>query len=164
MFIHIFTAKPNRMYATLLALHSAFRWLVLFSLLAAIMVAADGYRRGRAFTKRDNALRHWTATIAHLQLLIGMILYSQSPEAGSYWKGTNGLRSEAAFFGLFHLILMLAAILLLSIGSALAKRQPGHRDKFRTMLTWFLLALLLILLANPWPFSPLAHPPLSRLI
>ena len=63
----------------LLAFHSALRWLVLIALIFSISRAAKGYFTKAAFTYADNALRHWTATIAHIQLVIGMTLYLRNP-------------------------------------------------------------------------------------
>jgi drug/metabolite transporter (DMT)-like permease len=57
---------------------------------------------------------------------------------------------------------MLTAIVLLTIGSALTKRKKDDRDKFKTMLTWFGIALIIILIAVPWPFSPFAQRPYLR--
>ena len=66
---------------------------------------------------------------------------------------------DALFFGLLHLILMLIAIVLITLVSALAKRRLTDREKFRTMLVWFTIALLMIFIAIRWPFSPLANRP-----
>jgi len=58
---------------------------------------------------------------------------------------------------------MTIAIVLLTIGSSVAKRQQTDRTKFRAMTIWFVLALLVIFAAIPWPFSPLANRPYFRL-
>jgi hypothetical protein len=58
---------------------------------------------------------------------------------------------------------MFAAVTVLTIGSAMAKRQNNQQQKFRTMLVWFIFALVIIFIAIPWPFSPLAKRPLIRL-
>ena len=58
---------------------------------------------------------------------------------------------------------MLAALILITIGSALAKRRQTDRDKFMTLLIWFSVGLTLIFLAIPWPFSPFANRPYFRL-
>ncbi|GAA0547935.1 hypothetical protein [Chitinophaga japonensis] len=149
------------MYAALIFLHSLFRWLVVISLAYAIFRACRGYISARPFTRTDNAVRHWTATIAHVQLMIGMTLYTQSPVVQYYWKHA-GAGSEMRFYGLIHIFIMLTAIALLTVGSALAKRKPTDRERFRTMFTWFLLAFILIFIAIPWPFSPLSHRPYFR--
>lgn len=152
------------MYSTLIFLHSLFRWLVLSSLVYAIFRAYRGLRSGSPFANADNAIRHWTATIAHVQLMIGCLLYFTSPVIKQLFGNFTGATSykEPAFFGVIHLSLMLAAIIVITIGSALAKRKTADRDKFRTMLLWFSVALIIIFIAIPWPFSPFANRPLIR--
>ncbi|WP_212004487.1 hypothetical protein [Chitinophaga sp. HK235] len=152
------------MYSTLIFLHSAARWLVVGSLFYAIYRAYTGYRSGRPFTETDNAIRHWTATIAHIQLVIGMILYTQSPIIQFFWKSpvTEPHLFEHLFFALIHLILMLTAIVLLIAGSAITKRKKTDQEKFRSMLLWFTIAFFILFVAIPWPFSPLSHRPYFR--
>lgn len=151
------------MYYTLLFVHSAFRWLVLISLLVAIYTAYRGYSNNGTFTKTDNRIRHWTATIAHIQLLAGILLYTQSPIIKNYFPaGNSATQPDGLFFGLIHSVLMLSAIVMITIGSAAAKRKATPRQKYKTMLLWFSAALLLILAAIPWPFSPLAGRPYFR--
>jgi drug/metabolite transporter (DMT)-like permease len=152
------------MYQTLTFYHSIVRWLLLAGLVYSIFRAFKGFRSKAAFSKMDNAARHWTATIAHVQLIIGILLYSKSPVIHYFWRNTKEAVQtlDTAFFGLIHILLMLTAIVLLTIGSALAKRKKDDRDKFKTMLTWFGLALIIILIAVPWPFSPFAQRPYLR--
>src|SRR5690606_12105583 len=109
-------------------------------------------------------LRHWTATVAHIQLMIGMILYTQSAIAKSYWSRSEAtsIDFDMTFFGLIHIGLMLISIVILTIGSAKAKRRLNDNDKFRTMLIWFSIALIIIFIAIPWPFSPLSNRPYLR--
>jgi uncharacterized membrane protein len=140
------------------------RWLVLISLVYAIFRAYRGYHLNALFSKTDNSIRHWTATIAHIQLVIGITLYSQSPFIKYFWHNLNEAMHniDAAFFGLLHIFLMLTAIILITIGSALSKRKATAKEKFRTMLVWFSVSLILIFIAIPWPFSPLANRPYFR--
>lgn len=149
------------MHTTLLLLHSAVRWLVLILIVYSIYRAFVGYTRSERFTKTDNAVRHWTATVAHIQFMIGVILYAKSPVAKAYWihPKTAVQSFDITFFGLIHIMLMLIAIVILTIGSAMAKRTPTDQEKFRIMLIWFSIALLIIFIAIPWPFSPLASRP-----
>ena len=152
------------MYLTLLLLHSTVRWLVLLSLFYSIIRAYRGYKTKSSFSKTDNVVRHWTATIAHLQLMLGIVLYSQSTLIKYFWNNFAEASKDLStlFFGLIHLILMLAAIIIITIGSAAAKRKTLDSDKFKTMFIWFSIALLLIFIAIPWPFSPLANRPYFR--
>jgi cytochrome bd-type quinol oxidase subunit 2 len=152
------------MYQTLTFYHSLIRWLVVISLIYGIYRAYKGYTAKLAFAKTDNAVRHWTATIAHIQLMIGIILYSQSPLIKYFWKNKNEAihSADTSFFSFVHPLLMLVAIVVITIGSALAKRKQADIEKFKTMLIWFTIALLLIFIAIPWPFSPLANRPYLR--
>lgn len=152
------------MYQALITLHSIVRWIVLAALIYSIYIAYTGYKRKTPFTKTHNAIRHWTATIAHIQLVIGIILYTQSPTVKYLFSNFENAKSnqEALFFGLIHIILMLTAIILITIGSALAKRRQSAQQKFKTMLIWFTISLITIIIAIPWPFSPLASRPYFR--
>jgi hypothetical protein len=140
------------------------RWLLLASLLYAIYRAYRGFTSNDQFSKTDNAIRHWTATISHIQLVIGIILYTQSPIIKYFWNNFNEAIHDidTAFFGLIHIILMLTAIILITIGSALSKRKTTDKEKFKIMLVWFSISLVIIFIAIPWPFSPLTNRPYFR--
>ncbi|MBK8392025.1 MAG: hypothetical protein IPL23_23350 [Saprospiraceae bacterium] len=152
------------MYQSLTFFHSMIRWLVLVSLLYSIFSAYKGYISPLKFTKLDNTVRHWTATFAHIQLVIGIVLYTQSPMIKYFWHNFQEAvqNSDTLFFGLLHIVFMFLAIIFITIGSALAKRKQTDKEKFKTMLVWFSTALLIILIAIPWPFSPLANRPYFR--
>jgi hypothetical protein len=149
---------------TLLFCHSIVRWAVLGTLLYSIYKAYNGYTNKLTFTKKDDSLRHWTATAAHTQLMLGIVLYTQSPNTKFSLHATsaNGQITQPFFFGVLHLLLMVSAIVIITIGSAMAKRKASDNDKFKTMLIWFGIALLVIFIAIPWPFSPLAQRPYLR--
>lgn len=154
----------NTMHQTLLFFHSTVRWLVLISLFFSVFRAYSGYRNQTNFSQKDNLIRHVTATIAHIQLIIGIILYFQSPAVKQFYaagRGSSGI-TEPFFFGVIHISMMITAILILTIGSAVSKRKKADREKFKSMLTWYGLALIIILAAVPWPFSPLAQRPLYQ--
>lgn len=152
------------MYSTLLFFHSWVRWLVLAFLVYSIYRAFIGYTKNKTFSKTDNAFRHWTATIAHIQLMIGIVLYTKSLVVKYFWTDTKtALQNlDLTFYGLIHIILMLTSIVVLTIGSALAKRKPTDKEKFKTMLFWFSVALIIMFIAIPWTFSPLSSRPNFR--
>ena len=152
------------MYSHVLALHSLVRWLVLMLLLYSICRAYVGYVNNKSFLKSDDRFRHWTAPMAHIQLMIGMVLYTQSPMVKHFWSDAGMMLKnwEQSFYGFIHIFLMFISIIFLTIGSAMAKRKALDRDKFKTMLIWFSVALIIILIAIPWPFSPFSSRPYFR--
>jgi len=147
------------MEAILISLHSIFRWLVLVALLYAIIQAFFDYQFGRTFSTYIHKVCQWTVSIVHIQLIIGMILYIKSPFSSYFWKGgIDGIaHKDILFFGFIHPLLMLAAVVLITIGSALMKRQRVDQQKYKTILLWFSLGFVLIFLAIPWPFSVFAQ-------
>jgi hypothetical protein len=152
------------MYQALLILHSINRWLVLISLIYTICICWRGYQSSKVFSGSANTVRHLTATISHMQLLIGLYLYMISPivRFNAVEGEFPGVVSEQTFFRLVHISLMIISVLLITIGSARAKRVAEDRLKFRIILVWYSIALLIILIAIPWPFSPLASRPYFR--
>jgi len=152
------------MYQTLTFLHSTFRWLVLLSLIYAVFRSYRGYFSKKVFSQSDNSVRHWIATIAHIQLILGIILYSQSPIIAYFWKNFKvaGESFDLLFFGTIHIFLMLCSIILITVGSAVSKRKISDQEKFKVMFIYFTLALIIIFIAIPWPFSPFANRPYFR--
>ncbi len=148
----------------LLALHSVFRWLVLLSILYCIFASVHGLIRKRNFNKTDNVLRSVSSAIAHTQLIIGFIVYFKSPVVELFRKNISKLigNLDYSFFGVYHLGLMLIAIVLVTIGAAKAKRKESSNAKFRSLLIWYSLALVIIFIAIPWPGHPIIERPLLR--
>lgn len=152
------------MYAFILALHSLIRWFVLASLLFALYRAYAGWLGNKVYSKFDDRVRVITATIAHIQLTVGLWLYFISPIANyfiSHFKEAVHER-QIRFFGMEHVTMMLIGITLITVASAKAKRKTTDQDKFKTMAIWLTIALLVILSSIPWSFSPLISRPLFR--
>ena len=151
-------------YPILLVLHNALRWLVLGSLLATLGSSYSGWLRVRPYRPVDQTLRIVASSIIHTQLLVGFYLYFISPIVKYYWKFHPSFREspEFPFFSLIHIGLMFTSVIVVTIGSSLAKRRATAREKFKTTAIYFTIGLVLILLAIPWPFSPLAARPWSR--
>jgi prolipoprotein diacylglyceryltransferase len=98
--------------------------------------------------------------------MIGIVLYTKSPVVKYFWSdaSTAPVPLDISFYGVIHILLMFTAIVLLTVGSALAKRKPNDSDKFRTIVIWYTLVLIIIFIAIPWPFSPLSARPYLRTI
>jgi hypothetical protein len=152
------------MYPIVLSLHSLIRWLVLTTLLFAIFRAYHGWLSKKIFSRSDDAIRHWTATIAHIQLVFGLWLYFISPIVDYFLHNYKDAvhQRQIRFFGMEHSLMMMTAIVVITIGSAKAKRKQMDNEKFRTMAIWLTIGLLIILANVPWPFSPLVNRPYFR--
>jgi cytochrome bd-type quinol oxidase subunit 2 len=146
----------------LIATHSVFRYLLLIVLLVTIYLAWEGQFFNKKYAKTDRILASATSGISHVQLLLGFSLYSQSPVAQGFWAQKSFQWSDNLFFGVVHFTLMSIAIVLITIGAALAKRETDDKKRFKIIFQYFSFALVIILIAIPWPFSPLAQRPFIR--
>lgn len=152
------------MYYTLIALHSLVRWLVLAALLLAIYRSCRGWLGRKGYKQWDNTLRVATVTLAHIQLAIGVWLYLASPLIKSFlnnYSATKGIR-DIRFFGMEHSLMMVLAVTFITIGASKARRRPLAGQKFKAMAIWFTIALVIIFVSIPWPFSPMAARPWFR--
>ena len=148
-------------YSLTLALHSLFRWLVLIGLVYTIFNSFRGWTTRRNYNDR---IRTVTTIIVHTQLILGLCLCYLSPLVNYFIKNYHTAihESEPRFFGMEHSSVMITGIIVITIGSVLAKRKTDDTKKFKTLAIWFLIGLLLILSSVPWPFSPFISRPYFR--
>jgi threonine/homoserine efflux transporter RhtA len=62
------------------------------------------------------------------------------------------------FFIVEHPILMILAIVFITLGHGMAKKTVDDTTKYQKAFRYFLIALVLILVAVPWPFREVARP------
>lgn len=146
----------------LLLVHSTLRWLILPALIWAVFTGWEGRRFDRPFRLADRIAVSTVSILAHIQLLLGFWMYIESPVVKGFWAERSFRWNDPLFFSLIHFALMVTAIVLITIGSALVKRDLEDHKKFSVVFRYYGLALLIILLAIPWPFSPLAQRPWLR--
>lgn len=132
--------------------HSGLRWIALALLLAAIFNALASKGKGR-YEKKDKMLNLFTMIVMHIQLVIGLILYftSQKVMFIEGWMKMKPLR----FFGLEHILLMIIAIAVITIGRRKAENATIPSKKHGNIIKWFIIGLILILAGIPWPFRNL---------
>ncbi|SMO97036.1 cytochrome B [Gracilimonas mengyeensis] len=138
------------MYTGLLHAHSGLRWIVLVLILWAIIKAFSGWMGGKEYTKSDRLSALFALIFTHIQLLLGLVLYFVSPKVQftADMMKTTLLR----FYTMEHLVLMLVAIVLITMGFSKAKRLTDAVAKHKKVAIYYGIGLLLILAGIPWPF------------
>ncbi len=94
-------------------------------------------------------------TFMDLNVLIGIFLaFILSPiTRGAFQDMGAAMRdSTARFFVAEHWLLMIVALVLAHVGSSRAKKAADDKGKFKQTAIFFTIAMVLILLAIPWPF------------
>lgn len=129
--------------------HSGLRWIVLILFIYAIINALSGKNAGREYLKKDKMINLFTMISMHIMLLIGLILLFTS---GKVDFGNMMADSVRRFYALEHPVAMILATALVTIGRKKAEKTKGTPDKFRHIIKWYTISLILILLSIPWPF------------
>jgi len=128
----------------LLHLHNALRWVILITLLLSIY---------QLYTKKD-ALKtskillissHTTLLLGLYQYFFGAVGFKMIQAAG---MGVAMKDASTRFWAVEHISSMLIAIVLITIGHISYKKSKNASKT--TVL--YVIALLLIALAMPWPF------------
>lgn len=130
-------------------LHSLLRWLALVAIVIAIFQSLRGMMSRKDYTAQDNRWSLITLIAFHLQLVLGLVLYF-----GKGWHTQIGEMSNKVvrFWSLEHLVAMLIAIALVTIGRISAKKATSAKVKHKRQFGYFLIALLIVLSNIPWPF------------
>ncbi|MBZ4401932.1 hypothetical protein OWM54_35445 [Myxococcus sp. MISCRS1] len=141
-------------YPVVLFLHSWVRWAVVLLGVLALGRALRGWSGGREWTRGDRRLQVFCVSAFDTQMLLGMVLYSGlSPFTPFSLQG--GLRESLAhptlrFFGIEHPTLMLLALVVAHVGSALSQRADVSVTRHRAWALGLLVAMGLVACAIPW--------------
>lgn len=140
-------------YSLLVHAHSIFRWLILAVMIYTIVLYLMRWQNNSDFQKGDKKWALMTLIFAHLQLVIGLILYFISPEV-IFNENTMG-DSRIRFYAVEHISMMLIGIILITIGYRQLKANIRDAAKYKRVFWYYLIALILILSRIPWPFQEL---------
>jgi hypothetical protein len=89
---------------------------------------------------------------SHIQFLIGLILYFVSPRLSQWGNGVGEVMkdSTARLYLVEHPTINLLAIVLITMGWSMHKRQSLDAKKFSRIGIFYTLGFLLILSRIPW--------------
>lgn len=141
------------LYEILLRTHSGLRWIALILLLFAIINAAMKKSKG-VYTPGDRKLNMFAMVSLHLQFVIGLVLYFVSPRVQVALANFGGAMKDKVlrFVSMEHVLMMLLAIVLITIGHSKSKKVAEAAAKHKKILVFYVIGLIIILAAIPWPF------------
>lgn len=133
------------MYEIIQKAHSGIAYLSLLLLVVAVANAFVGKMSQRAFAKKDRLIALFALIFAHIQLVVGLVLYFISPKG---WAaiGDANLRLTA----MEHPAINILAIVFITIGWSTHKKQTEDAQKFKKIAFLYIAGLLLILSRIPW--------------
>ncbi len=133
------------MYTGLVHTHSSLRYLVLALLLIVIAKSFSGWQGKKPFTPVDDKLSLILLILAHIQLVVGLVLYVKSPfvQFNDMTMKDAGLR----YWAVEHISLMLIAIVLITVARSTSKRMAEATAKHKRLFLLNTIALAIIVLA-----------------
>src|SRR5436190_23935895 len=140
----------------LLHLHNLLRWVIIILLLVSIFKAFSGWQQNNTVSAADRRVWLFTLIASHITLVLGLyqwlwgrygMLKIDLPEGESIMKN-----KFYRFFWVEHPTFMILAIVMITLGYGMAKKNIPDEVKYRRALWLFIVALLFILVAIPWPF------------
>ncbi|NBS18420.1 MAG: hypothetical protein EBS74_01350 [Flavobacteriia bacterium] len=141
------------MYSILKNIHSYWAYLVLLILALALLNAVIGIIKEKDFESRDLRISLFGLIFSHIQFLIGLILYFVSPWLGQWSAmGFGGVisDSQARLYLVEHPFTNILAIVVVTMGWSLHKRQSDPRKKFLRIALFYGFGLILLLSRIPW--------------
>ncbi len=139
------------MYTALQSAHSGMRWIVLITLLLALATSVSLWIKKESHTQGSKKLLLYAMISAHIQLLIGIVLYFKSPKVLLSDMGTAMKDAMIRFFTVEHFTMMLIAILLITFAYSKAKRSIGNPKGTRIIAILLILAFVFLMAGIPWP-------------
>jgi hypothetical protein len=136
------------MYPFLQKFHSGWAYVAILILVLAVFNALSGYLSKREFKAKDRSISLFALIASHIQLVIGFIVYFISP------KGLDAMgemdNAELRLTALEHPLINVLAIVLITIGWSRHKKAMVSDLKFKSILVFYGLGLILILSRIPW--------------
>lgn len=140
------------MSAGLLHLHNLLRLVIVVAGLVAVVRAFLGASSGKPYNKAPATV--FVASL-HVQLILGFIIYFATSGLAAAFRADPGGSMKVAmlrFYGMEHVLLMLVAVVVATIGSARTRRAQGDAAKHKTARLFFTIAFVVLMLGIPWPF------------
>ena len=142
------------MYTGFQHLHSYLAYFVLATIAYSILYVTIKFVKKSTFSEKVRKVTLIAFIASHVQLLVGLVIYAISP------LGLSNLSSEAMggaisrLYALEHPLVMIIAILLISVGYIKAKKPGDDARRFKTIILFYGMGLLLMLTRIPWQVWP----------
>ena len=140
------------MYTGIKHFHSGLAYLLLAGLVVAIIYAIAS--RKKNFTAGSRKVALIGLICAHLQFVLGIVLYFLSPLGASNLSGDAMKEKVSRLYILEHPLMMLIAVVLVTIGYSRAKKLNSNSKKYNSIILFYGIALILMLSVIPWNIWP----------
>lgn len=127
-------------------LHSTLAVVLLLGLIVSVVITFMNYTSNKPYNRKIALLG---LISAHLQMVVGLVYYFA---LGHHNKFVSGMMQDSIlrFNVVEHPLTMLIAIVLITIGYSKAKRVADPKKANKTVLIFYIIGLVLVLVRIPW--------------
>ena len=129
------------MLAGLVHLHSVLRYVILILVLISIFQAFTA--GNKPYTAANKKINLFTLISAHIQLLVGLVLYFISPMV-DFSQMSNPINR---YWNVEHISMMILAIVLITVGYSKSKKAIDDKAKHKAIYVYYTIAVVVVLLA-----------------
>ena len=142
------------MYDIIKNLHSYWAYFILAILIVAVINAIIGLIGKKDYSSKDFRIALFGLIISHIQFLIGLVLYFVSPYFEMWSHG--GVMGDASkrLYLVEHPAINILAIVFITIGFSKHKKKVSSTSKFKTIMIFYAIGLILLLSRIPWDVWP----------
>lgn len=135
------------MYIGLLHLHSNLPFILLLLIGAVLVKSLIGWTQSSPFDKLSNKLVLFAMIAAHIQWVVGAILYFVSPKVKSLGEAMGD--SLSRLYALEHPLMMTIALVLLTVARSKSKKSEDASNHRRTFILFTIATLCIV-----WSLPP----------
>ena len=117
----------------------------MLTLIVAIILSFAGWLGNKNYTAGNRKTNMFTLIGAHIQFLLGLILYFLSPFVKASDMPVAMKDDTFRYWTVEHAIMMLIAVVLITIGHSKSKRLLNNLAKHRTVAIFYTLAFAIII-------------------
>lgn len=134
------------MYNALLSAHSGLRWLLVISLVIALIKAFSGWLGKKEYTKSDNIVALILVSFTHIMAILGIVLYFVSDKVIAIKDAMSDGASR--FWAMEHGLIMIIVVVLITIGRVKSKKATESLEKHKKAALFYAIAFAFVLWAG----------------
>jgi heme A synthase len=128
-------------------LHSTLAIVLLLALVVAIIITLANYAGNKPYNRKIALIG---LISAHLQLVIGLVLYFVSPLGIQSFSGENMGNILSRLYFIEHPLMMILAIVLITVCYSKSKKMTDSHKANKTVLIFYIIGLIFVLSRIPW--------------
>ena len=135
-----------------LSLHSSWGLTTLILILLSIVSSIIGLKSNKDLVTMHRKFSLYALIAVHIQIILGVISYTQSHYTITAMSNFGAAMKDSLLrlFAVEHPLMMIIGAVLITIGYTKAKKAIDAKVKYKKILIFYSIGLLLILSRIPW--------------